>query len=166
MITSSNANEVNGNVATVGCLAQIQLIENMKIRTTRIQTLIEEETDRIKRELRVNTKRTKWIQTLIEEETDRINKEPGMDTTRLDGVTETQVQRELHARAVESAEMLRSDPDYWFLYGKQVSSCSLFLDYLKQTDAFTIAVTKMVANQKSYTTDQLNAFMEIPPPLT
>ena len=45
-----------------------------------------------------------------------------MDTTRLDGVTETQVQRELNARAVESAETLRSDPDYWFLYGKQVSS--------------------------------------------
>ena len=119
----------------------------MKIRTTRIQTLIEEETDRIKRELCVT------------------NKEPGMDTTRLDGVTETQVQRELNARAVESAEMSRSDPDYWFLYGKQVSSCSLFLDYLKQTDAFTIAVTKMVATQKNYTTDQLNAFMEVPPRL-
>ena len=36
MITSSNANEVNGNVATVRWLAQIQLIENMKIRTTRM----------------------------------------------------------------------------------------------------------------------------------
>jgi hypothetical protein len=87
MITSSNADDINGNATAVECLAQIQLIENMKIRTTRIQKLTEEETDRIKRELRMNVKRTTWIQTLIEEETGRINREPSMDTTRLDGVT-------------------------------------------------------------------------------
>ena len=47
MITSSNADDVNGNATAVECLAQIQLLENMKMRTTKIQTLIDEEKDRI-----------------------------------------------------------------------------------------------------------------------
>ena len=54
MTTSSNADDISGNVAAVQQLAQIQLIENMKRRTKKISEIIDAEKDRIQMNIKVH----------------------------------------------------------------------------------------------------------------
>ena len=141
MITSSNADDINGNATAVECLAQIQLIENMKLRTAKIRTLIDDEKDKIQDELRVNC--AAQINNVTSKEFER------KPRTYVAHVTDVQVQRVSNDQMAKYAEAFLCD--------------SVFMG---QTDAFTAAVIKEVSILQNYTAEQLNAFAKLPPPKT
>ena len=120
MITSSNADDINGNATAVECLAQIQLIENMKLRTAKIRTLIDGEKDKIQDELRVNC--AAQINNVTSKEFER------KPRTYVAHVTDVQVQRVSNDQMAKYAEASLCD--------------SVFMG---QTDAFTAAVIKEVS---------------------
>ena len=125
MITSSNADDINGNATAVECLAQIQLIENMKLRTAKIRTLIDGEKDRIQDELRVNC--AAQINNVTSKEFER------KPRTYVAHVTDVQVQRVSNDQMAKYAEAFLCD--------------SVFMG---QTDAFTAAVIKEVSILQNY----------------
>jgi len=113
------------------------------MRTTKIQTLIDEEKDRIQ------------INKVHSTETPRKNKSGSLlkfkrePQTYVTHVTDTQVQQVSHAQMAEYAEAFLCDSDY-----------------MERTDAFTTAVIKEISILKMSTTEQLNTLTKLPPPKT
>jgi len=140
-ITSSNADDVNGKATAVECPAQIQLLENMKMRTTKIQTLIDEEKDRIQinNVHSTETPRKNKSGNLLKNKSGSLLKFKREPQTNVTHMNDTQVQQVSHAQMAEYAEAFLCDSDY-----------------TERTDAFTTAVIKEISILKMSTTEQLN----------